>query len=138
MLGNATRCARDPHWARPVSILITSLQNNQDLPVAAALRKGDINDIINQLVGPRSPRSSTPVGSAGPSTPTLAPRNFSPTGRISRASGASSDRGAALLGEAMNGPSSGRVSRGSDTGSDVPGQGRALQLSPAPDSEPNA
>lgn len=91
------------------------------------MRKGDINEIINQLVGPRSPRSSTPAGS-----PHLAPRNFSPTGRVSRASGASSDRGAALLGD--NSPASGRVSRGSDTGSDIPGQGRALQLSPAPDS----
>lgn len=100
----------------------------------SGLRRTDINDVINQLVGPRSPRSSTPAGSAGPSTPTLAPRNFSPSGR----SGRGSDRGAALLGEAINGPTSGRVSRGSDTGSDIPGHGKTLQTSPPSDAEARA
>src|ERR1700733_5832676 len=115
--GKRDEVRRVLHRAVPVNILITNVQHSQDPPVSAALRKGDINEIINQLVGSRSPRSSTPVGSAGPSTPNLAPRNFSPTGRASRASGASSDRGAALLGEVINGANSGRVSRGSDTGS---------------------
>jgi len=93
-----------------VSILITSVQHSQDPPVSAALRKGDINEIINQLVGSRSPRSSTPVGSTGPPTPNPAPRNSPPTGRASRASDISSDRGAASPGEVINGPDSGRVS----------------------------
>ncbi|KAF8310072.1 WD40 repeat-like protein [Clavulina sp. PMI_390] len=99
------------------------------------LRRADLDDIINQLVGPRSPRSKTPVDSSGPPTPYLAPRNFSPTGRGGRASGPGSDRGTALLGDTFHGPTSGRVSTGSDTGSDIPGQSKETESYPKSDSE---
>lgn len=96
----------------------------------------DIDDIIDSI---RSPRGSSHGGSTLPGTPTLRPGESSPSGRVSRASEAGSDRiSIGYEGKSVNDsnpPPSGRVSRGSDTGSDTLGRGKLMYPS-EPASEP--
>ena len=70
-----------------------------------------------------------------PSTPTLVTSGLSPSGRNSRTSERQSERDSDALFRPVSAPHSGRVSRGSDTGSDVPGQGVVVISSAASDSD---
>lgn len=84
----------------------------------------DINEFIDDIL---NVRSSTPSGATAPSTPGFRTGDFSPSGRLSVASGTSEkppqDMSSVIT---PSKSASGRVSRGSDTGSDVFGQGTIM------------
>ncbi len=84
----------------------------------------DINEFIDDIL---NVRSSTPSGPTAPSTPGFRTGDFSPSGRLSVGSGISEKPQQEMSPSVIQSKLvSGRVSRGSDTGSDIFGQGTIM------------